>query len=240
MTESAAIVLGVFLGALVSGFSGFAFSAAAGAVLIHVFEPHASIPLMMGCSIISQIVTIIALRRSVQFGTNPILLVGGLFGVALAITALGYVSGQMLRWLFGAFLAVYATYLLVRTPAAALSFSGPWSQGVVGTLGGAVGVLTAMPGAVPSIWCEMRGYSKEQQRGIVQPFIIGMQIFALILFARSPIGLPDTFLANLLTALPPLLLGTYLGALAFQRVDGQIFRKAILLLLILSGLAMLH
>ena len=81
---------------------------------------------------------------------------------------------------------------------------------------------------------------KEQQRGIVQPFIIGMQIFALILFARSPIGLPDKFLANLLTALPPLLVGTCLGALAFQRVDGQTFRKAILLLLILSGLAMLH
>jgi len=89
MTESAAIVLGVFLGALVSGFSGFAFSAPPGAVLIHVFEPHASIPRMMGCSIISQIVTIIALRRSVQFGTNPILLVGGLFGVALAITVAG-------------------------------------------------------------------------------------------------------------------------------------------------------
>ena len=240
MTESAAIVLGVFLGALVSGFSGFAFSAVAGAVLIHVFEPHATIPLMMGCSIISQIVTIIVLRRSVQFGTNPILLIGGLFGVALAITALGYVNGQMLRWLFGGFLAVYAAYLLVRTPAAGLSFSGPWSQGFVGTLGGAVGVLTAMPGAVPSIWCEMRGYSKEQQRGIVQPFIIGMQIFALILFARSPIGIPDKFLANLLTALPPLLLGTCLGALAFQRVNGQFFRKAILVLLILSGLAMLH
>ena len=119
---------------------------------------------MMGCSIISQIVTIIVLRRSVQFGTNPVLLIGGLFGVALAITALGYINGQMLRWLFGAFLAVYAAYLLVRAPAAGLSVSGPWSQGFVGTLGGAVGVLTAMPGAVPSIWCEMRGYSKEQQR----------------------------------------------------------------------------
>jgi hypothetical protein len=80
---------------------------------------------------------------------------------------------------------------------------------------------------------------KEQQRGIVQPFIIEMQIFALILFARSPIGLPDTFATHLWTALPPLLLGTSLGALAFQRVGGQTFREAILLLLILSGLAML-
>ena len=97
MTKSAAIVLGVFLGPLVSGYCGFAFSAVAGAVLIHVFEPHATIPLMMGCSIISQIVTMLVLRRSVQFGANPILLVGGLFGVALAIIAMGYFSGQMLR-----------------------------------------------------------------------------------------------------------------------------------------------
>ena len=32
----------VFLGGVVSGFSGFAFSAAAGAILLHVFAPIAS------------------------------------------------------------------------------------------------------------------------------------------------------------------------------------------------------
>ena len=43
--EIAALWTAVFLGGVVSGFSGFAFSAAAGAILLHVFEPMAAVPL---------------------------------------------------------------------------------------------------------------------------------------------------------------------------------------------------
>ena len=147
---------------------------------------------------------------------------------------------QTLRWLFGGFLAAYATYLLVRTPNVRLYLSGDISQSLVGTLGGAFGVLTAMPGALPSIWCELRGCTKEEQRGTVQPFIIGMQIVALMLFAIKPNGVPATLPYNLLIALPALLLGTWLGTIAFRNIDGIVFRKAILIMLIVSGLAMLR
>ena len=44
---------GVFAGALVSGAAGFAFSAVAGAMLLHVLPPLEAVPLMMICSIAS-------------------------------------------------------------------------------------------------------------------------------------------------------------------------------------------
>src|SRR5262245_38613834 len=145
MLEIGAVTVGVFLGAMVSGFSGFAFSAVCGAVLLHVLEPHRAIPLMMACSITSQLLTIVALRRSLQFKTSPWLLLGGAAGVAVAVVAISAIDPRMLRWIFGAFLALYAAYLMVRTPIESLSMSGAMSQTLVGTLGGAVGVLTAMP-----------------------------------------------------------------------------------------------
>jgi uncharacterized membrane protein YfcA len=240
MIEAGTVIIGVFLGALVSGFSGFAFSAAAGAVLIHVLQPHETIPLMMGCSIVAQLITMLTLRGSVRFAANPIMLSGGAVGVALAVSLVSHLDSLTLRWLFGGFLAAYATYLLVRTPAVRASLSGGISQSVVGTLGGAVGVLTAMPGALPSIWCELRGYTKEQQRGAVQPFIIGMQVLALMLFAVKPGGVPATLPYHLLISLPALLLGSWLGTIAFRRIDGAVFRKAVLMMLIVSGLAMLR
>jgi uncharacterized protein len=240
MVEFAAIVVGIFLGAVVSGFAGFAFSAVAGAVLLHVIEPNVTIPLMMACSIISQMITMLTLRRSVRFEANPILLSGGVVGVTLAVALITKLDAQALRWLFGGFLAAYATYLLVKAPKIRMSLSGGLSQSVVGTLGGALGVLTAMPGALPSIWCEVRGCTKEQQRATVQPFIIGMQILALVLLAIKPGGISGTLLYHLLVALPALLLGSWLGAIAFRQIDGLAFRKAILLILIVSGFAMLH
>src|SRR5262249_4714042 len=46
-----ALTTAIFLGGVVSGFSGFAFSAVAGVILLHLFEPLVAIPLMMCCSI---------------------------------------------------------------------------------------------------------------------------------------------------------------------------------------------
>jgi hypothetical protein len=53
----------------------------------------------------------------------------------------------------------------------------------IGLLGGLIGGVTAMPGAVPTIWCDLRGIPKEQQRGFVQPYIAAMQIAALAILA---------------------------------------------------------
>lgn len=50
---------------------------------------------------------------------------------------------------------------------------------LIGFGGVLIGGLTAMPGALPTIWCDMHGMPKKKQRGIVQPFIAAMQIFAL-------------------------------------------------------------
>jgi hypothetical protein len=70
MLEFAALWAAVLLGSMVSAFSGFAFSAVAGAILLHVYDPLIAIPLMMACSIASQLLTMIRLRRALQFHTG--------------------------------------------------------------------------------------------------------------------------------------------------------------------------
>src|SRR5690349_6846129 len=116
MVEVIAVAIGAFLGAAVSGFSGFAFSAVCGAVLLHVFEANRAIPLMMACSITSQLMTIILLRRTVRFHISPWLLMGGMLGVTAAVLAINSVDPQALRRFFGIFLVIYATYLFSKAP----------------------------------------------------------------------------------------------------------------------------
>src|SRR5262249_30988815 len=66
---------GIFAGAVVSGLMGFAFSAVAGAILLHVLPPTEAVPLMMACSIVTQAVSLVALRGSVQWRGSPGLLI---------------------------------------------------------------------------------------------------------------------------------------------------------------------
>jgi hypothetical protein len=65
--EYLALGVAVFLGGIVCGFAGFAFSAVAGAILLHVLEPLLAIPLMMLCSIICQITSLTVLRRLIAW-----------------------------------------------------------------------------------------------------------------------------------------------------------------------------
>lgn len=226
---------GIFAGAVVSGLVGFAFSAVAGAILLHVLPPTEAVPLMMACSIVTQGVSLFALRASVTWRGNPVLIVGGVLGVLPALYLLHHVDPRIFRIGFGTFLVTYAAYMLLRPAAGwAIERPGHWRVALVGFGGGLVGGLTAMPGALPTIWCDLRGMSKHQQRGLVQPYIAVLQLFALgLLFWRDSLGAQTLF--ELSISLPPLAAGAALGVTMFRRVNDAAFRSVVMVVLLFAG-----
>jgi uncharacterized protein len=227
-----------FAGALVSGLAGFAFSAVAGALLLHVLPPLEAVPLMMACSIPVQAANLFLLRKTMQWKGSLGFIAGGLLGIPIAIYLLQNVDTQDFRWGFGALVALYAAYALLRP---ALTYShqikSQSSNALVGFGGGLVGGLTAMPGALPMIWCDMQGLPKSQQRGLVQPFIAIMQLFALGLML-SHHSLTSKVFIDFAICLPALALGTALGIGLFGRVNELVFKRVILGLLLFSGLCL--
>jgi uncharacterized membrane protein YfcA len=230
--------LAVFAGAFVSGFAGFAFSAVAGGILLHVLPPIEAVPLMMACSVGVQATNLWALRRNIQWKESLVLVLGGLAGVPIAVWLLHSADTRLFREGFGAIVAVYAGYMLFRPGAAYLQEMKQSRKALVGFGGGLIGGLTAMPGALPTIWCDMHGVPKNEQRGLVQPFIAAMQIFALALMLIRR-DLSSEVLFDLAWSLPALLAGSVLGILAFRSVNETIFRRLILIVLLISGVLLL-
>jgi len=230
------VVCGVFAGALVSGFTGFAFSAVAGAVLLHVLPPTEAVPLMMSCSILVQTVSLYNLRRQIQWRASVPLVAGGLLGLPPALYVLLHADATALRIGFGVLLAAYAAYMLLRPSVRRLAgAAGLGQKALVGFLGALVGGVTAMPGAVATIWCDLRGITKDEQRGLVQPYIAALQLAALaMLAARSE--LPASLAVQLAFSLAPLAAGAALGLALFKRVSDGLFRRALLSVLLVSGL----
>ena len=98
-----------------------------------------------------------------------------------------------------------------------------------------------MPGALPTMWCELRGVPKDQQRGLVQPYITAMQVSALAVMVWHNSLSPARRLLNLTFGLPALAAGAgaELGVVMFRRVDGDaVFRRAVLAVLLGAGLAL--
>ena len=225
----------VFLGAFVSGFAGFAFSAVAGAILLHTLLPMEVVPLMMACSVGVQATNLWALRRDIEWKQSLVLVLGGILGVPIAVWLLQNTDARTFREVFGLVVIIYAGYMLFRPGLSNLKLMNRSRNALVGFGGGLIGGLTAMPGALPTIWCDMHGVPKNQQRGLVQPFIAAMQIFALALMLMHH-SLSVGVFANLLLSIPALIAGAVLGILAFRNVSEQIFRRLILLVLLVSGL----
>ena len=233
------LCFGVFTGAFVSGLAGFAFSAVAGVFVLHVRTPTEAVPLMMACSVVVQGISLAILRNRMTWRGSLAFVVGGMLGIPPALYLLQRVDTGVFRIGFGIFLAVYAAYMLFR-PAVALvkQSQSQRRDAMVGFAGGFVGGLTAMPGALPTIWCDLRGLPKNQQRSLVQPFIAMMQLLALLLMmSRSEI--PPGALTDFIIGLPPLLAGTAAGVVMFGRVNELAFRRVILVILLVAGLGLL-
>jgi uncharacterized membrane protein YfcA len=228
----------VFAGAFVSGMAGFAFSAVAGAVLLHVFPPLEAVPLLMACSVGVQGANLWALRHSIQWKGSLVLIVGGLLGIPIAVYLLQNVDTHTFRMVFGAIVALYAGYMLFRPALTYLRQMESRGHNVlIGFGGGLIGGLTAMPGALPTIWCDLHGLPKDRQRGLVQPFIAVMQVFALALML-SRNSLQMKVVVDFFVSLPALAAGTALGIFMFRSVNEVIFRRVILIILFVSGLSL--
>jgi uncharacterized membrane protein YfcA len=86
----------------------------------------------------------------------------------------------------------------------------------------------------------MKGWDKARQRGVYQPFILIMQILALLvihLMSRSAPWSNDLDLATL-AFVPVALLGTWFGLLIFRQLSERQFDRMVNLLLAVSGVGL--
>ena len=84
----------------------------------------------------------------------------------------------------------------------------------------------------------MHGVPKNQERGLVQPFIAAMQLFALgVLLMRH--DLSSKLFYDLLVSIPALVAGSVLGIIAFRYVNDATFRRILLIVLLVSGVMLL-
>jgi uncharacterized membrane protein YfcA len=227
------IVISVAAGALVAGLAGFAFSAVAGSLLLHWVEPVTIVPVLLACSITTQLVSITKLRRSMQWRRCAPFLIGGFVGIPLGAALLRDSDPHRFAMWFGAFLIAYGSIMLLK-PDLVIRTGSILVDAACGVLGGITGGAIAFPGAAPTIWCSLRALPKEVQRGVVQPFILVMQIATLIYFSRLGILTADTAAFYLVCA-PAVLFGTWAGLRLFDRIDDAAFRRVVLVFLIVSG-----
>ncbi|MCO6415763.1 sulfite exporter TauE/SafE family protein [Siccirubricoccus sp. KC 17139] len=231
----------VLFSSAVSAVGGFAFSALSGPLLtVAGVEPVTAVRLMLVASIGGQLLGLWLLRREIALPPLLPFLAGGLATLPLGQALLLHLPPGRYQAALGAVLLLYGAWMLLRPPQPlALGPRAAWLGDLLaGALGGLTGGLAAFPGAAVVPWCGLRGWSKQRQRAVFQPYILVMQLAGLALLGlHAPAGQALPWSA--FGVLPPALLGTSFGIGLFGRLSDRRFFVIVHLLLLASGLALL-
>jgi uncharacterized membrane protein YfcA len=230
-------LVATFAAALVAGLAGFAFGLVAAAVWLYILTPLQTASLIIAFGLIVQGVAVWKLRHTLQWSRLWPFLLGAAVGVPAGVWVLGWANPDVMRASIGALLILYAIYGLVRPTMKPVHAGGAPADAGVGLLNGILGGATGLAGIIVTIWCGLRGWPKDVQRTVFQP--VGVAIFAMSAAWLGVSGAVDTGTIRLFViGLPVLLAGTWLGLKLYGRLDEAGFRKVVLALLLVSGVAL--
>jgi uncharacterized membrane protein YfcA len=233
----ALFLIATFIAALVAGLAGFAFGIVAAGIWLHVITPVETASLIVGFGLIVQGLAVWKLRNALDWRKLWAFVAGGALGVPLGVAILGWTNPAQVRAGIGAVLVLYALYALARPKMQPVA-GGPLRDAGVGFLNGILGGITGFAGIVVTIWCGLRGWPKDVQRAVFQP--VGVATFVMCAAWLGGTGAISAHTVELfLLGLPFLLAGTWLGLKRYGRLDEEGFRKIVLALLLVSGVALL-
>jgi hypothetical protein len=112
------------------------------------------------------------------------------------------------------------------------------ADGVAGAVGGFMGGIGGFTGVVPTLWCTLRGMAKNEQRAIVQNFNLAALAFTMAGYVATGLVTRDMWPLLPLVAVA-LLVPSLIGARVYVGLSDLAFRRLVLSLLSLSGVAML-
>src|SRR5262249_25398399 len=226
-----------FAAALGTGVAGFAFGLVAAAVWLHILTPIQTATLIIAFGLVVQGISVWKLRHALRWRRLWPFLFGAAFGVPLGVAILDWTRPDHVRVTVGAVLVLYSIYSLARPAMKPVKRGGATAGARLGVLHGNLGGPPRPAGILTTIWCGIRGWPKDEQRAVFQP--IGVAIFAMSGLWLGVSGAVSTDTAWFFVfGLPALLAGTWVGLKLYGHLDEAGFRKIVLLLLLVSGIAL--
>ena len=94
--------------------------------------------------------------------------------------------------------------------------------------------LTGFPGFIITIWCQLRGWTKDVQRAVFQPVMLAAIVATAISLSFTGVVTMEIVKLYVL-GLPALLAGLWIGFKLYGKLDDVAFRKLVLVLLLVAG-----
>jgi hypothetical protein len=234
----ALIVLGAIAGGIVNGMTGFGTGLTVLSIWLYVLSPVVASTLVILCSVVSQLQTLPMIWRAIMWRRVLVFALPGFAGVPIGTLLLPHIDPRMFKIAVGILLIVYPGHVLMRRVEIKSEWGGRAADGVVGFIGGILGALAGLSGVIPVVWTDIRGWTKEQRRGVLQ--IFNMTVLSLALVSHAVSGMFTRQVGMIaIIVLPGTIAGAWLGSFIYRRLADHSYQRIIMVLLLVSGLSLI-
>ncbi|MGM0577282.1 MAG: sulfite exporter TauE/SafE family protein [Myxococcota bacterium] len=226
----AAIVFGA---GFVQGLSGFGFGLVAMSLLPALVDLKLAVPLVAGCALLVAGSLAWSLRRHVRVGAVVPLLAGTLLGIPLGVAGLASIDSTVLGAILGVVLVAYGVWALGRRTVTPRGAHPRWGV-VAGFFGGVLGGAFNTSGPPVIAYVSLQDWSKDVTKATLQVYFVLTAACALTAFTVAGLVTAETLTANAAVT-PALLAGSWAGSRLYSRVDQAMFRRMLLVGLLVMG-----
>jgi uncharacterized membrane protein YfcA len=236
----ALLLAGAVAGGFINGLAGFGTALLSLGFWLQIMPPISAVSIAVVMSVLSGLQGTWLVRRAIFDNPKRLtrFLIPGIVGVPLGVLALTSLDPQVLKLTVGGMMVLYGGFFSLRRSLPAFDRPTPMVDGMVGFLGGILGGAASLSGALPTMWCSMRTWSKSETRAVLQPFNVAILLFSALVFLFRGNYTPEV-IKLILIALPVTLVSAQVGIAVFKRLEDSQFRRLLILMMFASGAILL-
>jgi uncharacterized protein len=186
--DLAIFLIGTFAAAFVTGLASFAFGMVAAGIWLFALTPVQTTTLIVAYALLVQGYSTWRLRRAIIPLRLLPFVIGSAVGIPAGIAILELASAVHLRTGVGILLIAFSLYNLLRPKMPDLKSVGRTGDASIGFLNGVLGGATGLGGILPTLWCVLRGWPRDEHRAVSQPTAVATFALSLLAFGGYGVG----------------------------------------------------
>ena len=229
-------IAGAIAGGFINGFAGFGTALFSLGFWLAIMPPLQAVSIIVVTSTVTGLQGLWVVRTEMSQQKRRALrfILPGILGIPVGIAGLQIVDVDTLKLIIGLFMLGYGFFFMTRTALPTLRAAFPIADMLIGLIGGVLGGLAGLSGALPTFWVSLRDWPKAEIRAVLQPY--NLTILALTAFMLWGQGVYSAqTMMLLLISLPISIASAHIGISVFKTLQDHHFRRALIVLMFLSG-----
>ena len=230
------IIAGALMGGFINGLASFGTALFTLGFWLQIMPPLQAVSMILVVSVVTGIQGFWVVRKTIfQFPRRIMRYVlPSFFGIPLGLYSLAFINAEMLKLIVGGFMSSYGVYILITRKLPSLAKEYVAIDSTIGFLGGFLGGLASLSGAIPSVWLSLHKWPKAEIRSVLQ--VYNLTVLSITCISLAIAGTYNyQSVKILMMAIPISIFGAQIGLFCFKILDDTQFRITLISLMFISG-----